>query len=103
MVLMGPVCDIYDLAAITRANYRCNELGIDTISYGGTVACAMELAERGPHRPPTRRAAWTSRFGGAEALETPGPDDGPARRARRPRWPRAPIAWPPAAAGPSSP
>jgi aldehyde:ferredoxin oxidoreductase len=46
-VLMGPVCDIYDMAAVTRANYRCNELGIDTISYGGTVACAMELFELG--------------------------------------------------------
>jgi aldehyde:ferredoxin oxidoreductase len=46
-ILMGPVCDIYDLPAITRANYRCNEFGIDTISYGGTVACAMELFERG--------------------------------------------------------
>ena len=47
VVMMGPVCDVYDLAAITRANYRCNELGIDTMSFGGTLACAMELAERG--------------------------------------------------------
>jgi len=47
VVMMGPDCDIYDLAAITRANYRLNELGIDTMSFGGTVACAMELAERG--------------------------------------------------------
>jgi aldehyde:ferredoxin oxidoreductase len=45
MILMGPVCDIYDMAAVTRANYRCNELGMDTISFGGTVACAMELRE----------------------------------------------------------
>jgi aldehyde:ferredoxin oxidoreductase len=47
VVMMGPDCDVYDLAAITRANYRLNELGIDTMSFGGTVACAMELAERG--------------------------------------------------------
>jgi aldehyde:ferredoxin oxidoreductase len=47
MILMGPVCDIYDMAAVTRANYRCNELGMDTISFGGTVACAMELRELG--------------------------------------------------------
>ncbi|MBN2206282.1 MAG: aldehyde ferredoxin oxidoreductase family protein [Candidatus Aminicenantes bacterium] len=46
-VLMGPVCGVYDLSAITRANYRCNELGLDTISFGGTVACAMELFEAG--------------------------------------------------------
>src|SRR5512143_2313055 len=47
MVLMGPLCGIYDIEAITRANYRANELGLDTMSYGGTLACAMELRERG--------------------------------------------------------
>ncbi len=47
VVLLGPVCDIYDLEAITQTNYRLNELGIDTISFGGTVACAMELFDRG--------------------------------------------------------
>jgi len=46
MVMLGPDCDIYDLEAITRANYLCNELGMDTISFGGTVACAMELYEK---------------------------------------------------------
>jgi len=46
VVLLGPQCGIYDLEAITRTNYRCNELGMDTISYGGTLACAMELSER---------------------------------------------------------
>jgi aldehyde:ferredoxin oxidoreductase len=47
MIMSGPCCDVYDLEAITRANYRCNELGIDTISFGATVACAMELFEKG--------------------------------------------------------
>ena len=47
MVMMGPDCDVYSLEAITRANYRCNELGIDTMSFGGTMACAMELFDRG--------------------------------------------------------
>src|SRR5512136_809689 len=47
MVLMGPLCGIYDIEAITRANYRANELGLDTMSFGGTLACAMELRERG--------------------------------------------------------
>jgi aldehyde:ferredoxin oxidoreductase len=36
-----------NLAAITKANYICNELGLDTISMGATLACAMELADRG--------------------------------------------------------
>jgi aldehyde:ferredoxin oxidoreductase len=47
VVLIGPVCDIYNLDAITRANYLCNELGLDTISFGATVSCAMELFEQG--------------------------------------------------------
>ena len=47
MVMIGPDCDIYDLEAITRVNYLCNELGMDTISFGGTLACAMELREEG--------------------------------------------------------
>ncbi len=47
MVMIGPDCDIYDLEAITRVNYLCNELGMDTISFGGTLACAMELREQG--------------------------------------------------------
>ncbi len=47
MVMIGPDCDIYDLEAITRVNYLCNELGMDTISFGGTLASAMELFQRG--------------------------------------------------------
>lgn len=47
VVLLGPVCDVYDLKAIALANYRSNELGLDTISFGATVACAMELFENG--------------------------------------------------------
>ncbi|MBM3311234.1 MAG: aldehyde ferredoxin oxidoreductase family protein [Candidatus Aminicenantes bacterium] len=68
VVLMGPVCDVYDLAAITRANYRSNELGLDTISFGGTVACAMELEERGLIGP-AETAGLDVRFGNAAALE----------------------------------
>jgi len=57
------------MAAITRANYRANELGLDTMSYGGTIACAMELAERGLiGREET--GGLDLAFGGAEALET---------------------------------
>ncbi|MBI5441933.1 MAG: aldehyde ferredoxin oxidoreductase family protein [Deltaproteobacteria bacterium] len=44
---MGSNCLIDDLAAVTKANYLCNELGLDTITMGATVACAMELVERG--------------------------------------------------------
>ena len=43
----GAACGVNDLAAIIEANALCNDLGIDTISAGSTIACAMELAEKG--------------------------------------------------------
>jgi len=43
----GADCGIDDLDAITKANFLCNEYGIDTIAMSSTVACAMELFERG--------------------------------------------------------
>jgi aldehyde:ferredoxin oxidoreductase len=36
-------------------NYLCNRLGLDTISVGGTLACAIELAEDGATDLPVRR------------------------------------------------
>jgi aldehyde:ferredoxin oxidoreductase len=44
---IGSACGIDNLAAITKANYICNELGLDTISAGTTIACAMEMFEDG--------------------------------------------------------
>jgi aldehyde:ferredoxin oxidoreductase len=44
---MGAECGINDLAAIIEANALCNDLGMDTISVGSTIACAMELSEMG--------------------------------------------------------
>lgn len=43
----GAQCGIDDLAAIIEANSICNDLGLDTISAGSTIGCAMELTERG--------------------------------------------------------
>ena len=43
----GADCGIDDLDAITKANFLCNEYGLDTISLGSTIACAMELFELG--------------------------------------------------------
>jgi aldehyde:ferredoxin oxidoreductase len=43
----GAQLAVNDLMAITEANYRCNELGLDTISCGNTIGCAMELSELG--------------------------------------------------------
>ncbi len=47
VVLMGPLVDIYDLEAVTIGNYAANELGMDTMSLGGALACAAELFEKG--------------------------------------------------------
>lgn len=44
---LGSACGVGNLAAITKANYLCNDLGLDTISTGMTIACAMELWEKG--------------------------------------------------------
>jgi aldehyde:ferredoxin oxidoreductase len=43
----GAQCGIDDLPAIIEANVLCNDLGLDTISAGSTIACAMELSELG--------------------------------------------------------
>jgi aldehyde:ferredoxin oxidoreductase len=44
---LGSSCGIDNLAAVTKANYLCNELGLDTISTGVTISCAMEMYEKG--------------------------------------------------------
>jgi aldehyde:ferredoxin oxidoreductase len=43
----GAQCGVDDLAAIIEVNSVCNDLGLDTISAGSTIACAMELSEKG--------------------------------------------------------
>ncbi len=44
---LGANCGVKDLFVITEANFLCNELGLDTISAGATISCAMELYEKG--------------------------------------------------------
>ena len=43
----GADCGVDNLDAITKANYLCNEYGMDTIASGSSIACAMELFQRG--------------------------------------------------------
>ena len=59
---LGPMCGISDPDAVLTASGRCDELGLDTISAGGTIAWAMECAERGLIDAP-----WL-RFGDSGAL-----------------------------------
>ncbi|MGH2532267.1 MAG: aldehyde ferredoxin oxidoreductase family protein [Thermomicrobiales bacterium] len=66
---LGSLCGVGDPNTVLRAAARCDELGIDAISTGATVAWAMECAERGVDLGyPTDQIP---RFGdGAELLRT---------------------------------
>jgi aldehyde:ferredoxin oxidoreductase len=44
---LGANLGIEDLTDVIELGDACNRLGLDTISVGGTLACAIELAERG--------------------------------------------------------
>ncbi|HEY4828459.1 MAG TPA: aldehyde ferredoxin oxidoreductase C-terminal domain-containing protein, partial [Solirubrobacteraceae bacterium] len=59
---LGPLCGVSDADAVIAASSRCDELGLDTISTGGTIAWAMECSEKGLIDAP-----WL-RFGDADAL-----------------------------------
>jgi aldehyde:ferredoxin oxidoreductase len=59
---LGPLCGVSDPDVVLRASQRCDELGLDTISTGGTIAFAMECVERG-----WLDAPWLT-FGSGEAL-----------------------------------
>jgi aldehyde:ferredoxin oxidoreductase len=62
---LGPLCGVEDPDAVLGAARLCDEFGLDTISAGGTLAWAMECAEKGilPHDPHV-----ALRFGDAAAL-----------------------------------
>jgi len=63
---LGSDCGVNDLAALTKANYECNELGLDPIRMGATIACAMELYEKGFLKEP--ETGMPLRWGDGEAL-----------------------------------
>jgi aldehyde:ferredoxin oxidoreductase len=44
---LGPLCGVSDADAVLQASRLCDDLGIDTISTGGTIAFAMECVQRG--------------------------------------------------------
>jgi aldehyde:ferredoxin oxidoreductase len=51
---LGPLCGVADRDTILRAARLCDDLGMDTISAGATIAFAMECSERRliPHQLP---------------------------------------------------
>jgi len=47
VVSFGSLCGNDDLQSILEARHQCNELGIDPLSMGATIASAMDLYEKG--------------------------------------------------------
>ncbi len=64
---LGSDTGVDDLDALTYVNFLCNEDGIDPISFGATVAAAMELYQAGAITRETTGGIDLS-FGGADAL-----------------------------------
>ena len=64
----GADCGVSDLNAIIQANFICNELGLDTITTGSTIACAMELYEKGHLPKDMIGKAPEPAFGSSEAI-----------------------------------
>ncbi|MCX8118148.1 MAG: aldehyde ferredoxin oxidoreductase family protein [Desulfobacterota bacterium] len=63
---LGACCGVDNLDAIGKANYYCDILGLDPISAGVTIACAMELFERGILT--SKEVGRSLYFGDAEAM-----------------------------------
>ncbi len=63
---LGACCGVADLVALAQANYTCHKLGMDAVEAGVTIACAMELSEKG--LLPEEKVGFKLRFGDAKAL-----------------------------------
>ncbi|RLI89588.1 MAG: aldehyde ferredoxin oxidoreductase [Archaeoglobales archaeon] len=64
---LGNTTGVMQLDAIIKANHLCDELGLDTISMGSTIAAAMELREKG-YIPDEVLEGLDLRFGNATVL-----------------------------------
>ncbi|MBI3761288.1 MAG: hypothetical protein HY260_05425 [Chloroflexi bacterium] len=62
----GAMCGVSNLDAVAKANFLCRDYGIDSMSAGATVACAMELYEKG--YVPQSDIGFPLRFGDADAM-----------------------------------
>ena len=58
---LGVNLSLFDIEKVAALNGLCNELGLDTISTGGVIGMACELAETGKLEPPVA-------YGDAEAI-----------------------------------
>jgi aldehyde:ferredoxin oxidoreductase len=65
---LGATLGIDDLTTVAEGGYLCNRLGLDIISTGGTIACAMELGERGVIDPGIRFGQHEKLLGVIESI-----------------------------------
>jgi aldehyde:ferredoxin oxidoreductase len=63
---LGAMCGVDDINAVTKAHYLCDEYGLDGISAGVTIACAMELYEKG--YIPKKDVPFSIPFGDGDAV-----------------------------------
>ncbi len=63
---LGSMCGVDDLDSVVMASYLCDDYGLDSISAGATVACAMDLYEAG--YIPKGDVPFELRFGSGDAL-----------------------------------
>ncbi len=63
----GSDCGVKDMGAVIMANTLCDKYGMDTITMGSTVACAMEMAEKG-YLPRDKWSGVDIKFGSGKAL-----------------------------------
>ena len=64
--IFGSSCYTNDLEAVSKANFICNQMGMDTISAGASIACAMEMFEAGVI--PQEDIGFALPFGEAKAM-----------------------------------
>jgi aldehyde:ferredoxin oxidoreductase len=64
--MFGSNCGVDNLSAIAKANFICNQMGMDTISAGNSIASAMEMYERG--LIPEKDIGFPLEFGDAQAM-----------------------------------
>jgi len=65
--LLGSNCGISDIEVVARANYLCNEYGMDTLSTGNVIAYAVEAYQKGFLTKPDADG-MEMRFGNPEVL-----------------------------------
>ncbi len=69
IALIGGDCALADIEDVAKANYICDELGIDTISAGACVAFAIECFQKGIITP-ADTGGLELKFGDAQAVFT---------------------------------